>query len=463
MYNYFMQSGPQRDDFTSREYESLVHEGIALVKGGQRAVARKILLRAVDLSPLQADPWIWLSATTDDPKEQQEYLARAVGIDPSNAVARRGLAILTGKLDPASLRPEGSSVPAPDERNPDETTSQAYRCEKCGGSLVFSIQAQNLVCTSCRSVRPVAQVPAADQAEQALDPALMGERAHRWAKSRQRVTCAQCGSVILRGEGQQSDRCPYCASNRLVQSEQSEALIAPQVIGLMRVGEKTARQNAQAWLSKGWLAPEGLARTAARLPLAPAYYPFWTFDGTLQIPWQCEVNEGTSRSPRWMARSGEEFELFDDVLMPAVKAMPPGELAGLEPFPLKDLVAFSPDFLAGWTALLYDIPMAEASLKAREKVINKIRSSLYGRIEPGREKRNISNGAGRWSDMTYKQALLPLWVGVYTYKGKLYRLLVNGQTGKVSGSKPVDRVNLALLLALGVVVLLVALFALLRH
>ncbi len=450
------------DDFTQHEYESLLRQGIAYVKGGNHDQARRLLLRAADLVSNDAQPWIWLSATTQDPLQQQEYLARAVGIDPSNSVARRGLAVLTGKLDPAKLRPEGSSVAPPPERPADQTGSQAYVCPKCGGALVFAVHGQNMICSSCQTVQEIAKVKSADRSEQLMDPALMGEQAHRWAKNWQQVTCGQCGSVILRSQAQQADRCPYCASNRLVVSQDQAELIPPQVIAPMAVEEKTAVKLAREWLGKGILAPEGLAKQAERLRLAPAYYPFWTFDGTVLIPWRCEVNEGTSRNPRWVARSGEEFEMFDDVLMPAVKAMSYKEMAAVEPFKLKELLAFSPEFLAGWTALMYDIPMAEASLKAREKVVKQIRQTLYSRIAPGQEKRSVDNGAGRWSDMTYKQALLPLWVGVYAYKGKAYRLLVNGQTGKVGGEKPVDRVNLILMIALAVVVLIFVLYLLFR-
>ena len=56
--------------------------------------------------------------------------------------------------------------------------------------------------------------------------------------------------------------------------------------------------------------------------------------------------------------------------------------------------------------------------------------------------------------MTFKHALLPLWVGTYEYLGKHYQLLVNGQTGKVGGKKPTDKTKLTLFVA-GVVLVIV--------
>ena len=118
------------------------------------------------------------------------------------------------------------------------------------------------------------------------------------------------------------------------------------------------------------------------------------------------------------------------------------------------MVEFQPEHLAGWLALSYDIPLADASLMAREKVINKLRRSLQNRAEPGRQKRNITSGAGKWSGLTFKHALLPLWVGTYEYLGTHYQLLVNGQTGKVGGKKPTDKTKVALYIG-GVVLVIV--------
>jgi len=203
-----------------------------------------------------------------------------------------------------------------------------------------------------------------------------------------------------------------------------------------------------------------LTQDARYLKLRPAYYPFWTFDGILEAPWSCEVNEGSSRNPYWVPRNGTEFETFDDLLVSGLKALDEQRLAQVAPFQLKNVVEFNPEFLAGWQALTYDLPMSDASLKAREKVMNKLRRSLYSRVEPGREKRNLKYGAGQWSAQTFKLAMLPLWVGTYEYKGKSYPLLVNGQTGKVGGTKPRDLVKILMILTGALVLVAVVIFLL---
>jgi len=112
---------------------------------------------------------------------------------------------------------------------------------------------------------------------------------------------------------------------------------------------------------------------------------------------------------------------------------------------------FSPDYLAGWVALTYDQPLADASLKAREKVIRKVQASLPNSVEQNHPKRNFSIGAGKWSGLTYKLALLPIYIGNYPFQGKRFRLLVNGQTGKVGGDKPVDTLKTAMVIFGGII------------
>ncbi|HBY08802.1 MAG TPA: hypothetical protein DEH22_13870 [Chloroflexi bacterium] len=48
--------------------------------------------------------------------------------------------------------------------------------------------------------------------------------------------------------------------------------------------------------------------------------------------------------------------------------------------------------------------------------------------------------------MTFKNVLLPLWIGTYNYQGKEYKVYVNGQTGKVTGEKPRDLLKTILII-----------------
>lgn len=465
----FPSSNPP-SNISQREYDNLIREGITAAKGGSRALARRLLLRANSLQPNDARPYLWLSATTDDPYEQRDYLDKALACDPNLEVARRGLAKLNEQL---GINPEeaayardyqdaarGETGYDPDRdqqafreaasvRNGDSSVeeivdaeTELFECPQCGWRLTFDPTQDRMYCESCGYITEVEEVLAADSAETPMVNVMHTSAAHQWAIRQHRIVCEKCGAETIQETVQKSGQCPYCGHNQFVDSEELRELIDPQVIALFKVKENKANKLAREWLNQGLFAPDDLGSGARGLRVRAAYYPFWTFDGAIEARWTCEVQTSHNRNtPMWVQRDGVYSEFFDDVLVPGVSALNKDDVQSIEPFNLKDVVQFEPEQIAGWPTLSYDRAMSDASLVAREKVLRELRPRMHGMIEPGHEKRNVRIGAGGWSGMTYKHLLLPLWVGTYHYKGEEFHVLVNGQTGKVGGSKPKDTVK----------------------
>ena len=61
--------------------------------------------------------------------------------------------------------------------------------------------------------------------------------------------------------------------------------------------------------------------------------------------------------------------------------------------------------------------------------------------------RNFQITGHDFTGETFRLALLPVWLGAYHYGGKVFQVLINGQTGKVAGDKPVDQVKVAAVIA----------------
>ncbi len=447
-------------DLNDRSYEDLLREGILAAKNDQRTLARRLLLQATRLRPLDSRPWIWLSQTTDEILERKEFLERAVTADPGDTAARRGLAILSGQLDPQKVLPQGEGVVAREPETPEVAKVFTFSCPNCGGSMQFDVDRQDLICESCGYAEEEEHEPAADIDGQLVDLVLPTVEAHRWAEAQHLLRCDKCGAVTIAETTVRTNRCTYCGSLQLTETEEGEELIDPDSIGLVAIDESEATKRIRDWLKEGMYTPSDLVKEIRTLELRPGYYPFWMFDGTLEVPWNCQVNDGSRNSPNWIPRSGTEHLMFNDILIPGLKNIGIRDLDLLQPFKLKDLVTFKPNYLAGWSSLAYDRSMADASLQARELVMREFQRTVTRRIEPSWEKKDLRVGGGTWSGLTFKHILLPLWIGVYTYEGELYRVVVNGQTGKVAGKKPKDRVTVALVwVAAGIIVLALVLAA----
>jgi DNA-directed RNA polymerase subunit RPC12/RpoP len=445
------------------DFEQLIQDAITAVKQGDRSRAVKLFEEAAMIDDTDVRIWIWMSATTDDLEERRKYLEHAVSLDPSNETARRGLSFVEAKLTqpPPAPAPEAPAVVSPAPATIKQAAGKTYTCPNCGATISYAAQDTVLVCQFCGFTRKVNEEVVRDSKDQATEQASPAAPPQRWADHQSKVTCEQCGVVILLPAGQTADSCPYCSSNRFTPAPSLQDMADPQVIGLFKIDPDGAAGHIRDWLGKGLLSPDNLAAEHAGMQLHPAYYPFWLFEGRLEIPWFGDVNMGTTRQPQWEAHGGNHFEDFKDVLIPGLRKLSASVMAGIAPFNLDDLVVFSAEQLADGMALIYDTPVADASIAAREKVIQRVLRSITRLVEPSHAKRNFSTGEAKWSDLSSKLALLPIYTGNYFFQGKHYRLLVNGQTGKVGGKKPVDRLKLVMFVVIGFILLVVLLVILL--
>jgi Ni,Fe-hydrogenase I cytochrome b subunit len=64
--------------------------------------------------------------------------------------------------------------------------------------------------------------------------------------------------------------------------------------------------------------------------------------------------------------------------------------------------------------------------------------------------------------MTYKHVLFPVWIASYRYRSKIYRFLINGQTGEVQGQAPVSWIKITLVVLLVIIIVAVVFILLSR-
>ncbi len=423
------------------------------IRVGDRDDGRRLLLQAVEYDREHSDAWLWLSATTEDPAEQIKYLEWAVAADPANAQARRGLAILTGRIDTRQLLAQGAGVaPRRPEAPEAADVRRTFDCAQCGGRLRFDPETVDLKCVSCGHVEVVEEVPLEDGARP-LDFVLPTVTGHRWAEAERIFTCEQCGAASVLPTGEASTTCPFCGNAALVQAPEERELIAPEGLVPMGLESEAAYAAVRAWLARSWWAPDDLLQVVRDKRLHPAYVPFWIFEATLTVRWRAEVAEGVGEHRQWVPRSGERTSFFRDQLQAGLRSLPAEIVKRLPAFDLSRLIVFKPEYLADWPAAIYDLSLADASLLAREAMVKSAEVESRERIAPGQSVRAVEVFTDRFSGQLYKLVFLPLWIGSYRYGARTYQVLVNGQTGKVAGEQPRDRVKIGLAVALAGIVL----------
>ncbi len=445
-------------EWEKQRFHDLLTRGMAAAKAGQPAEAARFLRAAANAMPMDPRPWLWLASTTEDVAARREFLEQALAVEPTNMAARRGLALLGGHLSGADAEGGGGAAQAV-PREPVGASARVFTCAACGGRMRYDPQLGEQRCERCGSRTAVAAREASgEEHEGVLDFVLPTARAQIWAATAHGLSCQQCGAQSVLPPDQLTTCCAFCGSEQLISSPQTRALLEPQGLLPMQLDEADARRALRGWLRHGLLTPRALAPLAGSVPLRPAYYPIWSFDATFNARWVARVKN--KRDNKWEQRAGEKILFFNDLLVPGTSKIRLEQLRAVEPFDRAQLVEFDEEMLAGWPALLYDQSLADASIAARGAMARHAQATLKDRVLSGEEASDFKVIPTGYSDQSYRQLMLPLWVGEYRYKGTTYPLLINGQSGKVGGDKPRDGSRLALLIALPLLVVILTLLAL---
>ncbi|MDH5264699.1 MAG: hypothetical protein OEX21_08125, partial [Betaproteobacteria bacterium] len=160
---------------------------------------------------------------------------------------------------------------------------------------------------------------------------------------------------------------------------------------------------------------------------------------------------------RWTPASGHVDRFHDDVLVMASKTLPADISDSVMRFNLKGLVPYQPEFVSGFQAEAYQVSLKDGFPIAKEYIDEAIRALI--RRDIGGDQQRIHAVSTRYADVKFKHVLLPVWVSAYRYRDKVYRFLINGQTGEVSGESPKSWWKIAFLVAGILVVLFVILVA----
>jgi hypothetical protein len=105
-------------------------------------------------------------------------------------------------------------------------------------------------------------------------------------------------------------------------------------------------------------------------------------------------------------------------------------------FNMAEAVPYDPRFLSDWPAEVYEISMSDASLDARKKVYDRVKREAEILLGTQGTVENYRPSSSRMSVESFKLILVPAWVTGYVVEGKTYNVLVNGQTGAVTGETP---------------------------
>lgn len=309
------------------------------------------------------------------------------------------------------------------------------RCASCGAL----VDVEDLFCANCG-----AEVPDHRPA-----------RSARLAIEAENFQCRGCGASMNYDAGAQALKCPFCGSLDLAE-EAGGGILRPDCVIPFAIDRAEAEGRLRAWLGSSFWHPADLRPAAQLTELRAVFLPFWVFSTRVETHWTAD----TSRTPPgaradWFPIAGRAERDYDDVWVPAGSGISPGEIDAVGPFDARAAVSPSRVDLVDVTVEQFTVPRRYARPLAQGH-LESAEAQAVARDVPG-SNRNVRVNV-LMEDATSRAALAPFFIMAYHYRGRVYRFVVNGQTGSSTGTAPVATSKVAglvgLLLILAIVILL---------
>lgn len=348
-------------------------------------------------------------------------------------------------------------------------------CPSCGAQTTYAPGTTVLRCGSCGAELGISAA-GGEVLEHSYDDWQATNGGQRVASIAGRVLrCQGCGASTETVD--LADTCQFCGG-ALVAVSEPPGVVAPEAVVPFHLDRPAAHQAFGAWVRSRRFAPGALRRVGSTEGLTGTYVPHWTFDAHTETDytgsrgehyWVTVTNQvsdgnGGTRTEshqeqrtRWHRAAGHLRRDFDDVLVPGTRRFDPDRLEKMGPWRLGQARPFQAEFLAGYSALRYDVDPDEGVARARESMVRAIREDC--RADIGGDEQRVDRVEVTYSQNMFKLVLLPLWIATYLYGGRSWQVMVNANTGEVVGERPwsVPKIAAAVAAALLVVGLVVAL------
>lgn len=327
-----------------------------------------------------------------------------------------------------------------------------YKCPCCGAGLKFSGTEQKLSCEYCDNTFELETV---QEYKDALDktfseditwdeqqtPPLSPEEQGQMRS----YICNSCGGEIITDGTTAATFCPYCENPAVLPGNVSGGLRPDAVIPF-----KTTKEDAQKAFLKlcqgKRLLPKDFTSKNRLDKISGVYVPFWLYECSGNVDGQYKA----TRVKRWSDSTynytkTDHFMLtraanadFVGIPMDGSTKMDNTIMESIEPFDMKDAVDFNTAYLSGFLADKYDVEAKDGEDRVRQRVSETLDDLLgpsfvgYASVIPSSKQLHVQHSKAKY-------VLLPVWMLHTKYQDKTYVFAMNGQTGKMTGTLPIDK------------------------
>lgn len=300
-----------------------------------------------------------------------------------------------------------------------------FRCENCGGELVYSIKEKKLKCMSCGSLFDIDNANDIEQAE-TIDMNVF--------------TCPSCGGEIYSNSSTAASFCSFCGSH-VTLTQKMVKWKKPEYVIPFEVTREKAKEIVANKIKKKLFVPNELKAKNNLDICRGIFIPYWVYetDGTLDFTLDGESISDNSHSVYRL--TGKASGKFAGLNHDASDSFADDIGNNLNPYNLKDAEKFNSAYLCGFFADMadkdytaYSSAIQESATELMQEETREYLKAKYQDLD------TIDKPHG--GNITIKDAslcLFPVWLVSYRNKDSVAYFAVNGTNGKVVTDTPVEQ------------------------
>ncbi|MDE6775554.1 MAG: hypothetical protein K2J37_04560, partial [Ruminococcus sp.] len=263
-------------------------------------------------------------------------------------------------------------------------------------------------------------------------------------------TCSSCGAEIMADDNTTATFCYYCHSPVILSGRLTGSFKPDKVIGF-KIEREQAVDAFKKWCSRKRFIPSDFKSNQQLEKITGLYVPFWVADCRMDAEFHGigkQMRSWTSGNYRYTEIKEYSVDRSAKICTRGIPADGESKIEDLlmesiEPFDYAELQPFSMSYFSGFFADKYDVDRAGVFPRIRERAAQASREIVHGSIS-GYSSVTAHHESYEVDRMHWQYIMLPVWFMTYRYKGEVYEFAINGQTGKLAGTPPLDKKKLAL-------------------
>ncbi len=253
--------------------------------------------------------------------------------------------------------------------------------------------------------------------------------------------CKSCGAELLAPAEQISLTCPYCRNN-VILSDKVSGNLRPNGIIPFKIAADELPGRLKAFYSGKKLLPKSFFSASSTSGITGVYVPFWLFSGSVEgeasfvtstVTRRREGDYSITETSYYNVTTAVDAS-FDNVPVDACQRISDDLMDSLEPFDMSEVKPFDQAYLAGYLSDRFDTPADNIEARAKTRLENTANTMLAS--QAGSYDKVKRSGGDLRTKLNAKYYLLPVYLFSIKYLGKNYSFAVNGQSGKIVGELP---------------------------